>query len=325
MKAGSMIHRCSYAVVLVTLACGLTGCSTTGNLTNIDIEKVSRQIVPGKTTKQQVLNLLGQPMSRGAASDGREMWMYFCSNENSIKRTQMGSTYLATQTAMFIPGASGLLAMGGAATVPHGQSKSVIVHFNGNIVGSCSIGDNSSTMNTSAEPFGANQNQSPRKENPDSSIGTSGHDESKAIEGQLTKLKELKESGIVTEEEYETRRTALIDKLLTASEPAQTETTQNAAAESVANMKAEDTENYSSSSNNENLYKFSVMGLVNIPGTYSTSEQINLNAAIEMAGGISKLAAPKRIFIIRDKVKQKTNGEMLVKDGDVIFVPEKIW
>jgi outer membrane protein assembly factor BamE (lipoprotein component of BamABCDE complex) len=53
----------------------LVGCSSMGNKEVMDVSKTS-QIVQGKTTKEEVMALLGEPNHITVRPDGNETWVY---------------------------------------------------------------------------------------------------------------------------------------------------------------------------------------------------------------------------------------------------------
>lgn len=62
----------------VLIVAGLSACVSAGNasIANVNSETVSTQIVKGKTTKDQVRALYGNPNATTSMMDGSEVWVY---------------------------------------------------------------------------------------------------------------------------------------------------------------------------------------------------------------------------------------------------------
>jgi outer membrane protein assembly factor BamE (lipoprotein component of BamABCDE complex) len=62
-------------IVLLTLCLTLLGCFSSGNKQIMDASKTS-QIQEGKTTKAEIIAVLGEPNHTTSMPNGEEMWMY---------------------------------------------------------------------------------------------------------------------------------------------------------------------------------------------------------------------------------------------------------
>lgn len=71
-------------LLILALALVIAGCASYG--TKIDSDAVSK-IVKGKTTEQQVVTLLGSPMSVSVTQDGVKMLMYVHSHSQAKAST----------------------------------------------------------------------------------------------------------------------------------------------------------------------------------------------------------------------------------------------
>jgi outer membrane protein assembly factor BamE (lipoprotein component of BamABCDE complex) len=92
----------------------LSGCMTIGNK-QIEDEQVVKQIVPGKTTKQEVRALVGEPNMVEFADTGEETWQYI------LTKSQ-------TRASSFIPYVG--LFVGGADM----QTHTLTIRFRGEVV-----------------------------------------------------------------------------------------------------------------------------------------------------------------------------------------------
>ena len=81
----------------------------------------------------------------------------------------------------------------------------------------------------------------------------------------------------------------------------------------------------------------SVLGQVNAPGTFVFTEQLTLVQAISQAGGLSALAAARRVKITRRtatgpktfevSLQDITSGkadDLVLQPGDIVFIPESV-
>lgn len=95
----------------------LSGCSTSGNqnLKNETPQSLQSKIIKNKTTKTQLITMLGEPDTRTTLDSGNEQWRYFMYNNQFNAST-------------FIP-VVGLLT-GGSQT----QSKTLEIDFKGETV-----------------------------------------------------------------------------------------------------------------------------------------------------------------------------------------------
>ena len=65
-----------------------------------------------------------------------------------------------------------------------------------------------------------------------------------------------------------------------------------------------------------------VSGFVNIPGPLRYFPGYNVGDYIGLAGGISEIGNPRKIFLIRNNVKLETSMSDIVIPGDQIIIPE---
>ena len=70
--------RFTILTVAAVLSAGLVGCSSQGNeqIDHLTVSQVSRQIIRGKTTADQVKSDLGDPLKVSYNSDGNQQWEY---------------------------------------------------------------------------------------------------------------------------------------------------------------------------------------------------------------------------------------------------------
>ena len=317
----------------------LVGCATTGNESCLDIDNVSRNIIPGKTTKQQVIDLLGQPLSKDMSSDGKEVWLYTDSNVNEVNNKSLAKGFIGPALAVFVPGGFYLnsgMAIAQSTDLPEYEYTSIFITFRNNIVESCGDSDNS-IANTATNPFISQQDSSSTtyapatihtaKTNSASTHKTTSQ-ETDDIKKNLLALKELRDSGIVTDAEYEERRAILIERLflITESNAVPVESAalhQDGATHMTNNIEV---------APSENMLSFTIIGEVRSPGTYNHIGEINLHDALINAGGFTKYASGI-LTIQRGKEKKTFSGgfkkksvsSYLIIDGDIIEVARSKW
>ena len=82
--------------------------------------------------------------------------------------------------------------------------------------------------------------------------------------------------------------------------------------------------------------KIYILGQVKTPGPYEVSRRVTVLGAINLAGGLTDLAAPNKIKVIRETksgkqtirvnmgriMKGDKKQDIVVKPGDIIIVPE---
>ena len=70
--------RFTILTMAAVLSAGLVGCSSQGNeqIDHLTVSQVSRQIIRGKTTADQVKADLGDPLKVSYNSDGNQQWEY---------------------------------------------------------------------------------------------------------------------------------------------------------------------------------------------------------------------------------------------------------
>lgn len=109
----------------------ISGCSTSGNqhLKNETSQSLQSKIIKNKTTKSEIIAILGEPDTRTTLDDGNEEWTYFMDNNQFDATT-------------FIP-VVGLLTGGS-----HTQAKTLEIEFKGETVSKWTFSANNSTMKT---------------------------------------------------------------------------------------------------------------------------------------------------------------------------------
>ncbi|MGP8202223.1 MAG: hypothetical protein ACLQU4_22315 [Limisphaerales bacterium] len=66
-------------MVLIGLSLWVSGCAHSTQGTVFGESELS-QIVKGKTTSSELMNILGTPFSKKPTADGGEAWIYFCAH-----------------------------------------------------------------------------------------------------------------------------------------------------------------------------------------------------------------------------------------------------
>jgi len=203
----------------------------------IDSNTVSH-IQKGVTTRAEVEARLGAPQSVAMMGDGRRI-LYYSFSDGNLEANGVGKAS-GTLTALSwlgmlvpVPGASALGTAGAVGSMGSGQNnstrmQSLSICINGeNIVDDYEFSDN--TMNQATGPFGS---QTKMTANIPDSSATGQHRSSSGespfapkrlpttllpgtgdVASKLKSLKDLKESGVLTDDEYQAKRKAIIDKL----------------------------------------------------------------------------------------------------------------
>lgn len=72
-------------LILASLLLALGGCASTGSMAmkNENTTTLQQKIIKGKTTKQEITQLFGEPQSRSVDDRGNETWTYSYSNSTS--------------------------------------------------------------------------------------------------------------------------------------------------------------------------------------------------------------------------------------------------
>jgi outer membrane protein assembly factor BamE (lipoprotein component of BamABCDE complex) len=69
------------AIVFISLSLWVSGCAHSTEGTVFGQSELS-QIVRGKTTSSELMNIFGTPYSKEAEPEGGEQWFYFCSHNS---------------------------------------------------------------------------------------------------------------------------------------------------------------------------------------------------------------------------------------------------
>lgn len=110
------------------LGVSLSGCVGYKTGRKFDDSSV-KNIRAGKTTRAEVIQMLGQPPTRNSAGGGKETWMY---EYNEIQSHASAITYVPIV---------GLFAGGGKST---SNQQTLTVQFTGDVVSACTYGKSSS-------------------------------------------------------------------------------------------------------------------------------------------------------------------------------------
>ncbi len=121
-------------VVLIAAAISLamTGCVSSGNkvLKDETSSSVAQKIIKGKTTKQEVRSMYGDPMETSFTDSGKEIWKY-----NFIKGQMKASSFIPV-VSLFSSGSEG-------------DKKELVVFFDNDIVKNYSMSTSKVDTNTS--------------------------------------------------------------------------------------------------------------------------------------------------------------------------------
>jgi len=119
-------------LIVAVISLAMTGCMSSGNkaLKEETGSSVAQKIVKGKTTKQEVRTMYGDPMETSFTDSGKEIWKY-----HFIKGQMKASSFIPV-VSLFASGSEG-------------DKKELVVFFDSNIVKNYSMSTSKVDTDTS--------------------------------------------------------------------------------------------------------------------------------------------------------------------------------
>lgn len=215
----------TFTVIMTAIA--LTGCMSSQSEFGQAMDSKVGRIQKGVTTRGEVEAWFGQPMQVAMLGGGQRM-LYYCYSNSKVDQNGVSKASSAMSSVPLlgmlagaaIPGAGAIGMAGAAGGFAGGQterirSQNLSVRINAdNIVEDYEFSDTST--DTQSGFGGVTQTMRSNTTNGDAlapSAKPALVDNVSDIEAQLKALQDLKENGILTETEYQTKRKAILDRM----------------------------------------------------------------------------------------------------------------
>jgi hypothetical protein len=125
--------KVKFVVLIVTvISLAMTGCVSSGNkvLKEETSSSVAQKIIKGKTTKQEIRSMYGDPMETSFTDSGKEIWKYH------FVKAHIKASNLIPVVSLFASGSEG-------------DKKELVVFFDNDIVKNYSMSTSKIDTNTS--------------------------------------------------------------------------------------------------------------------------------------------------------------------------------